>query len=242
MFAAVAVTLGVISTAHAQIPGNQNALNAAMLKLFADIPGFTSKADVRLLEKGSTDPLTMTVDLAMLEGKVRMDLDMGNLKTKQLPPQSLASFKAAGLDKLTTVVRPDRKMSLVVYPSVKSYVEMPMSKEEAADMDRKFKVEKTRLGQEVVDGRKCEKNKVIVSSDTGGKHESLVWYAPDLNNFPLKVQMDQGQSTVVMQYREVKLVKPDAKQFEAPAGFTKHTSIEQLMQNAMMKMLGGKQP
>jgi hypothetical protein len=228
--------------ARAQLPGNQTALNAAMLKLFSEFPGFTSKADVRLQEKGSPEVLTMKVNLEMLNGKVRMDLDMANLKTKQLPPQSLASFRAAGLDKLTTIVRPDRKTSIIVYPTVKGYVEMPMSKEEAADMDRKFKVEKSKLGQEVIGGRKCDKNKVVVSSDSGAKHESLVWYAPDLKNFPLKVQMAQGTSTVVMEYQDVKLSPPDVKQFEIPPGFTKHASVENLMQNAMMKMLGGKQP
>jgi hypothetical protein len=33
-------------------------------------------------------------------------------------------------------------------------------------------------------------------------------------------------------------VKPDAKQFDAPAGFTKYASVEKIMQDAMMKGLG----
>jgi hypothetical protein len=229
--------------ASAQLPGgNQAGLNAAMLKLFGDISSFSSKADVRMLEKGAKEPLTMTVDFAMLDGKVRMDLDISAIKSKQLPAESLGAFKSAGLDKIVTVVRPDRKQALLIYPLIKSYVEMPMSKEEAADIDRKFKLQKTKLGRESIDGHACEKNSVVVTGDNGTRHDAIVWYAEDLKNFPVQMQMDQQQMTVVMRYRDVKLTKPDAKQFEAPATFTKYVSNEELMQNAMLKMLGGKKP
>lgn len=226
---------------EAQVPGGSQAgMNTAMLKLFGDIGGFTSKADVRLQEKGSPEVMTMTVDFAMRDGKVRMDLDMSSLKSKQLPPETLAAFKVAGLDKLVSVVRPDRKSTLLIYPSVQAYAETPMSKDEAAGLDRKFKIEKTRLGSETIDGRSCEKNKVVVSADNGEKHEATVWYAADLKNFPIKVQMNQPQMTVVLQYRDVKLAPPDAGRFEPPAGFTKQPTVEDLMQNAMLRTLGGK--
>jgi hypothetical protein len=225
----------------AQLPGGgQAGWNAATLKLFSDVPAFTSKTEIRLQQKGSTEPLTMVVDFALLDGKVRLDLDLNTIKSKQLPAETMASFKAAGLDKLATVVRPDRKSALLIYPGVRGYVEMPMPPEEAAEVDRKFKLEKTRLGRETVDGHSCEKNKVVISADTGGKHEAIVWYAADLNNFPLRVQMIHEGATVVMDYRNVKFVRTDPKQFDPPAGYTKHATAELLMQNAMMKMLGGK--
>jgi hypothetical protein len=240
---AVAVLIAGAGVVHAQVPGgNQTGLNAAMLKLFGETTSFTARADVRLLEKGAKEPVTMLADFAMLDGKARMDLDMATLKSKQLPAETLASFKAAGLDKLATIVRPDRKVILLIYPAVRSYAEMTMSKQEAADMDRKYRVEKTKLGRETIDGQVCDKTKAVVVADNGEKQEAIVWYAASLKNFPLKMQMDQHQSTVVMQYRDVKLVRPEAKQFEAPAGFTKYGSVEQLMQSAMMKMLGGGAP
>jgi len=230
--------------ARAQLPGGSQAgMNAAMLKMFGDITAFSSKADVRVQERGAREPMTMTVDFAMLDGKVRMDLDMSTVKSKQLPADLLAGYKSAGMDKVATVLRPDRKSALLIYPAVRGYVELPMSKEEAADMDRKFKIDKTRLARETIGGQVCDKTKVVVSSDTGEKHQALVWYAMDLKNFPVKMQMDQPQMTVVMEYRDVKLARPDAKQFETPAGFARYPSVEQLMQKAMQKVLGGgKQP
>jgi len=226
--------------ANAQVPGGGPAgLNTAMLKLFGEVGGFTSKAEVRMQEKGSSEVMTMTVDFAMRDGKVRMDLDMGAVKSKQLPPETLAAFKVAGLDKLSTIVLPDRKSTLIIYPSVQAYAETPMPKDEAAGLGRKFKIEKTRLGNETIDGHGCEKDKVVVSADNGERHEATVWYAADLKNFPIKVQMNQPQMTVVLQYRAVKLSQPDAERFEPPAGFTKHPTVEHLMQDAMLKTLGG---
>ncbi len=237
---AVGIWLSAVA-AKAQMPGGSQAgLNAAMMRLFDQVGGFTSKAEVRLQEKGAPSATTMTVDVAMLAGKVRMDLDMAAMKSKQLPPETLAGFKAAGLDKLATVVRPDRKTTLLIYPSVQSYTEMPMSKDEAAGMDRKFKIEKTLLGRETIDRHNCEKNKVVLSADTGERHVATVWYAADLKNFPVKIQMDQPQMTVVLEYRDIKLVQPDARRFDPPAGFTKHPTVEHLMQNATMKMMGGR--
>jgi hypothetical protein len=103
-------------------------------------------------------------------------------------------------------------------------------------------VEKTRVGRETIDGHPCEKTKVVVSAATGQKHEAVVWYATDLKGFPLKIQMDQQQMLVVMHYRDVKLERPDPKQFEPPTGAVKFASVEQLVQSAMMKMLGGNKP
>src|SRR6187455_2515344 len=56
--------------------GAQPGLNAAMLQLFRDVPHFSSKADVRLEEKGEKIPTTMTMNFSMLNGNVRVELDM----------------------------------------------------------------------------------------------------------------------------------------------------------------------
>jgi hypothetical protein len=43
------------------------------------------------------------------------------------------------------------------------------------------------------------------------------------------MQMNDKGTPVIMRYNEVRFGKPDAKQFVAPAGFTKHTDMQQLM-------------
>jgi hypothetical protein len=231
--------LGWPSTLLAQFPGSgQTGLNAALLNLFGDTTSFSSRAEIRLQEKGGKEPVSMLVDFSMLDGNVRMDLDMSALKSSELPPAALAGFKLAGLDKVVTVIKPHQKSAVLFYPAIRSYAELPMSKEEAAEMNRKFTLDKTRVSRETIEGTACEKTKVVAKADNGEKYEALVWYAPSLKQFPMRIQMDQQQTTVVMQYRDVKLVRPDPRQFEPPAGFTRYTSVEELMQGAMLKAFG----
>ena len=93
--------------------------------------------------------------------------------------------------------------------------------------------------KETVGGHASEKTKVTVTGEKGEKHDAVVWYATDLKEFPVQMQMTQDKSTVTMLYRDVQLAKPDAALFEAPNGYTRHTSIEQLMQSAMARIMGG---
>jgi hypothetical protein len=115
-----------------------------------------------------------------------------------------------------------------------------MSAEDVADLEKTYKVEKTLLGKETLDGHPCEKNKVGVVDGKGGKQEATVWNATDLKDFPIQMQMNQPEATVIMTYREIQFARPDQKQFEAPSGFTKYDSMEKLMEGAMAKMVGGK--
>ena len=117
-----------------------------------------------------------------------------------------------------------------------------MTKEEGVDLDKTYKMQTTKLGAETIDGHPCQKNKVVVTGDKGEKHEAIVWNATDLRDFPVRIQMKQEDATMVMQYKDIKLTRPDPKQFEPPAGYTKHDSIERLMQGALLKQLGGTKP
>jgi hypothetical protein len=66
-----------------------------------------------------------------------------------------------------------------------------------------------------------------------------VWQATDLKNFPIRMQMTQRDNSVIVKFKDPKLEAPPAAQFEVPAGYKKYASIQTMMQEAMMKMLGG---
>ena len=83
------------------------------------------------------------------------------------------------------------------------------------------------------------KNKVVISDAKGGKRVALVWNAKALKDFPIQIQLDQDGQTMIMRFKDVRFEKPDAKQFEVPAGYTRYDSFQLLMQGAMMKMMGG---
>jgi hypothetical protein len=231
-----AALLMTAAGASAQLSSPQTGLSAAMMKLFGDVKGFSSQATLRMIEKSNVESMRVPLSLAMLGGKVRAEIDMSAVKSKDLPPEMIASLKQIGLDKVASIVHSDKKLTTIIYPSLRSYAEAPMSSEDAAEVDRKYTIHASKLGNETLDGHPCEKNKVTLTAQ-GRKREALVWNATDLQKFPLQIQMTEAEGTVVLRLTNVKLVNPDAKLFEAPAGFTKQTSVEKLMQDAMMKAL-----
>ena len=238
---ALAVVLALSSQASmAQMPQPKAShLNAAMTKLFGDVKAFSSKAELHMKNKAGEETATMNMEFAFLDGKVRSELDLSQMKSKDVPANAGAMMKQMGMDKMVNIVMPEKKVMLLIYPGLKAYTEMPMPKEEAETADSKFKIDKEKLGKETIEGHPCEKCKVTMTNDKGEKHEALVWQATDLKDFPVQMQMTERDNTIVMIYRDIKFAKPEAALFDPPTGFTKHDNMQAMMQGAMMRMMGG---
>jgi hypothetical protein len=233
----LALLLG-LEPAFSQMPGNgANGMNAAMIKLFGKNTIFTAKSEFDVLDKAKAQTTSMPMIFSLLDGKVRADIDMNQVKSSLMPPNCLPTMKQMGMDRMATITRPDKKVTLIVYPLLKSYAEIPMSKEEAAAQQKDYKLTRTRLGKETIDGRSCEKSKITLTDDKGEKEEAIVWNAPDLKDFPVQIQMPQQDNTLVIKFNDVKLGAADASQFDAPGGMTKYPSAEKLMQDAMTKLM-----
>jgi hypothetical protein len=225
----------------AQAPGpagSSAAMNAALLKLFGSNNAFTAKAEFHVTDKAGVETDTVPMTFLFLEGRLRMDIDMNQVKSASMPASFVPTLRQFGMDQSTVISRPDRKLVLSIYPRAKSYAEIPMPKEELAAIEKNFKVDKTSLGKETANGHPCEKFKVILTGDRGEKTETTVWTASDLKDFPVQVQLTEADTTVVIKFKEVKLAKPDAKEFEAPAGLTKYESAEALRDAMVLKNQG----
>ena len=238
-FSLAVLLLGSLS-AQAQFSpsGPQTGLNAAMLKLFGENTAFSSQATVRMLDSSGTESMSLPMAMALRDGKVRAELDLTQVKSKEMSPEIAASLKQMGMNRMVTIMRPDLKSMLYVYPSLQAYAETPLSKEDLDQLQHKATVQTSKLGTETIAGHLCEKNKVVVTGNNNKKTEAIVWNANDLKKFPIQMQIDQPDAKVIMQYNDVRLQSPDSKQFEAPGGFKKYDSVEKLMQESMMKMLG----
>jgi len=216
--------------ARAQMPsGGPPGWNAAMTKLFGDVKAFSAKAEMRALDKSGRPAIQVPMNYALLDKKVRIDIDMTQLKGPNASPDQVALLKQMAMDRVACIVALDKKAMQLVFPSLAAYVESPLPEAEAAALDKDLKLQKTAMGKETIDGHPCVKNRVIMSDAKGQQGEALVWNATDLKEFPVQMQMNDKETTVVMRYTEVRLSKPDAKQFEAPSGFTKHPDMQQLM-------------
>lgn len=232
--AALALT-GLAVSANAQMRGPSPGINPRMLKMFGDIKAFSATAEVRLLDKEQKETAAMPMALALRDGKLRSEMDMSQVKGASIPPEAAAMMKQAGMDKMVTLINPEKKATIISYPGLQSYAEMPFSEEEAAEE----KVESSEVGKETIDGHPCVKTK-LTSTDAKGKvREAFVWQATDLKKFPVKMEMAQRSQTVVVKFQSPKFETPEAALFELPASHTKYPNVQAMMQAAMMKMFSG---
>lgn len=224
---------GTILPAHAQLggPGGGNGLNAAMMKIFGKTTAFTAKAEVKI---SGAQEMTMPMEMAVLDGKMRTTMDITAIKGSQFPPQAAAQMKQMGMDQIITITTPMQKSVLMIYPNLKSYAEMPVSAA-GAGSDKEPKMEKTEIGKDTVDGRATVKNKVVITDDDGKATTMTVWNAPDLKDFPVKMEIIESGNQVTIVYKDIKTGKPDAKLFEAPADFKKYSSPQEMMMEVMQR-------
>lgn len=212
-------------------------INAAMLSFFGDTKAFSSKADVRVTDRAGKEKAQMPMQMFLLDGKLRAEMDLSQMKGGEMPPEAVLMLKQTGMDKMVTVTRPDKLVTLMIYPGLQAYAEVPMTPEEASTKD--LKIEKTAAGKEIIDGHPCSKNKITVTDAKGKKHEATVWNASNLKDFPIQMQIQEDGMVTTIRQTEPKFEKPGASLFDVPAGYTKHANVQALMQAAMLKMIGG---
>jgi hypothetical protein len=208
-------------------------------ELFGEHKAFTAKMEMTAKGKSAEENITLPGIMAYDEGKSRFEMDITEAKGGPMTAQAAPQMKAMGMDKMVMIARPDLKLNYMIYPSMKAYVEMATEQTAKKEDKAKAKVELTELGKETVDGKACIKNKATITDTDGKKHEALVWKATDLKGFPIKIEQAEQGTQVTLLFKDVKLEKPQAAAFTPPQGFTKYDNMQGLIQNEMMKRMGG---
>ena len=241
LLAAASICLGLLPTQAQPGPGGAPGgpdLSGPMSKLFGDNKAFSAALEMQTKDD-SGSPITMPGKISYDAGKSRFEFNMADMKGGKMPPNAAEQMKAMGLDQMAAITLPDRKTACLLYPGLQSYVEMKLPETKTAAAAGDYQMETTELGKETVDGHPCVKNKVVVTGKDGAKHESTVWNATDLKNFPVKIQSTEQGRDATMLFKNISLAKPAASQFEPPADYTKYDSMQALMQQVMMKRMGG---
>jgi hypothetical protein len=224
-----------LASASAQMGGPPTGINAALIKLFGDTKAFSAKAEARMLDKEQKELSSIPMNMAMRDGKLRSEMNLSDVKGNGIPAEAGAMMKQAGMDKMVSVARPDKKTTVISYPGLKSYAEVPFTESEAAG--GKFEI--TEVGKDMIDGHPCVKKKLTTTDSKGRPQEAFIWQATDLKNFPVQMEMAQRSNKLIVKFQSPTLETPDAALFETPADYTKYDSVQALMQAAMMKMFSG---
>src|SRR5689334_3422703 len=81
------------ATGFAQVPGGE--MNAAITRLFGDVPGFTAVTDVQMLDRSQKELLRTPMNFSVLGDKLRVDVDYTKMKTGAMPPEAVNNFRQA---------------------------------------------------------------------------------------------------------------------------------------------------
>ncbi|MDD4869888.1 MAG: DUF4412 domain-containing protein [Kiritimatiellae bacterium] len=235
-------------SAYAQVGGRSGGgmggpqgprLGGSMAKLFGKNSAYTATLEMQTMIAAQNQTMTMPGKVAFDSGNSRFEMDMSEAKGGAMPPQAAVQMKTMGMDKMIFISRPDRKVGYMIYPNLNAYAETPIQEQDAAKIEADYKLETTKLGTETVDGHPCVKNKAVVTDDKGNKHESIIWNATDLKDFPVKIETVEQGNSITMLFKDVKLSKPNGILFEPPADSKRYDNPMVLMQTEMMKRMGG---
>jgi hypothetical protein len=196
-------------------------------KLFGSNTAFSASATTRIVDLQQKETLMMPMTYAFLDGKTRSEVDMVQVKSRDIDAGAATMFKQMGMDRMVTIVRPDKQTVFVIYPGLAAYAETPVPTAE---------LQMVAAGNEVIDGHPCQKKKLSISSKDG-KQEGFIWQATDLKDFPIKIEITLTHGSTLTTYTGIRFEKPDAKLFEPPAAYEKYDSVEMMIRVAAMKRL-----
>jgi hypothetical protein len=164
----------------------------------------------------------MTMQFAVMNGNVRWEVDTSQPSAFRLSPPAR---RQGNMNQQVVIIRPDLKLSYVIFPQAKAYFVQDLEE------DSPTKVEMTELGKQTINHHPCTKTKVVINSDLG-QHETVVWFATDLNRFPMKIETREGDMVQTLTFSKIQFSKPDPKQFEPPAQFKKYDNLMELTADA----------
>lgn len=232
--------LGALNSAPAQLSmGEPTGVNSAFVHLFAPNTNWTAKVDVQALDGQRKEWVSLPMEMTMQGSSIRMDMNLEQLKSKELPGIAILGLKQAGMTRVTTLVRPDLKATYVVYPGARSYLNLPVEGADLEAMQKGYQTERGALGKAAVEGRVCEKNRMVVKSGGSVALEAVTWNAPELSGFPVVVETTERDKTIIMKFRDVKFAAPDKKIFELPAGYTEYRNAQAMILGIMKQMVSG---
>ena len=120
---ALLVSLILIPSSRGQLPTGQGSFNPALLQVFGNNKAFVGRTDLRMSDKNNKEIIRMPMLMSFLEGKVRVEVSLNDISSTSLASEATQLFKQAGMDRVVSILRPDRKLSVIAFPTSKIFAE-----------------------------------------------------------------------------------------------------------------------
>lgn len=223
--------------ARAQFDGASSpGVSASLIRLFGTNFAFTAQVEYQLLNRSNQEVVHLPMTLARSGNQLRVGIDLARMNNRE-QPAALAQVKPLGLDQIVTILRPDQRVTCQVFPKLNAFVKLPMPPSESEAFLKPAKMERSVLGREQMEGYACVKYRVAAYDEQGRRHDATVWNAGELRDFPVRVATVEEAGTVVMRFREVRFVHPEAAQFEPPRGYVECADMQALMAGPVAKYM-----
>lgn len=233
----IAALLTLATPALAQFDGSTSTgVSASLIRLFGTNNAFTAEAEVQMLGKDNKEVIGTPMTFTLLGNKIRVEVDVARMRNR-LQPDGLAQMKPLGLDRVTSVIRPETRTNLIIFPKLRAFVKLDMPPNEAEAFLRKARLERTTLGKEKMEGYNCVKQRVVITDDDGQKSEATIWTATELRGFPVCVATREKEGTVTVRFRKVQFGSVATSQFEPPAGYIEYADMQVLMAGPVVKYM-----
>lgn len=206
---------------------NAPSLSAVLRQFCGSISNFSANADFEISIAGQS-PWVMPTKLAFWNGHLRQEIDIGAMPN--IPIATREAAKKMNCNREILIVRLDKKMIYDLFPDFEAYIEIPVSEDsihKIEDIVKRSTFDKTPLGEEVLDGYACVKTK-LASQQFASDH-AIVWYARDLKDFPIRVEMP----SLNIHFKNVDLTTFDPRLFEVPTNYVRQPDSQAVIKIAI---------
>ncbi len=205
---------------------------AVVLFLLEGQKPFTAQADLRLLGVGAQEVMRSQMEFAYREGMARMDINLAQVRSDKLTPQSIAALRQLGMEQSSACLLPKQNILRTMYPALRAYCDIPMPPRDAAVLNAKLKAAVEPDGTEKILGLSCQRQRVTLTPEKGEPIRLRVWRADALNAMPIQCEMPEGRFTARMLLSTVQWTPPDAAAFAPPATYKKFPSLQAVLKEA----------
>jgi hypothetical protein len=177
---------------------------------------FTALVVSTTFDKGRNNSTVMDMPVAIAGNKMRVDMDLAKMsKGDAKSPFGRMSFISRG----------DMRTGYTLYPNAQKYV---VNNEHAAETE-KPRVEKTKVGSEVIQKHPADKYKVVITYKDGRVEEGFIWNARDLGGMTVRSEVENNEYRITTELRNIVLKTPAAALFEIPAGYVEAKNFMEVM-------------
>lgn len=168
------------------------------------------------LDKAKNETFIMEIPLAIAGEKIRMDMDLTKMNKGDA---------TSPLSKMIVITRGDKKAGYTLYPNSQRY----MVHTETEATDEKPRIEKTKVGRELIARHPADKYKVRITYKDGRVEEGFIWNAKDLDDMTIQSEVENKDYKVTTELRNITLQTPPDALFEIPADYSEAKGFMDLM-------------